>query len=524
MYKNITKNILHNVTSNNDTYCWKDLTCTYRPWMTALKSFGEKYCDSFLLLVSYIAIYIDRCENKMILDMVKYYTEYLQDYFGISIKEYKVTNKFDMMKSIKTSIDNNMPVLIPCDLINLHYNPMYMLEHRYKCMVVKGYDFDRDLLYILDNIHIDYGSSTILTDFTCYVDEMYLMNKEFASTNNIMQSIFALNKYADNTVTYYTTLKHLNTLIKKCNSDEIKIIHWEKEIINLKKDINYKSKMDEIVKALDFKNVFCDKLFMMLDKFYKDKILISKLKSEMINLNYRWEHIRRTVQYNKELEKNCDYLLKEISSLEEKELIFMNKLSELIDDIREINESDSKYIKGFRILDNSISEIKETTNGILVEHSKMHKYDTWIMQDNATQLLIDNITKGTIETKINFNTGIGEDTHAGIIIKLESGKKYLFGNVRGEHISIFCPELEEDFNLYTKLGYKESNECNFCFKVEVDPYEIRFICLNYITKDPECVYIEKINEKIKCIGLFSKTWEYIEHNVEFYDIIYSFEK
>lgn len=46
------KKILNQVVPNDDDYCWKDLTCTYHPWMTGFKSFGQTYEDAFLLLVT----------------------------------------------------------------------------------------------------------------------------------------------------------------------------------------------------------------------------------------------------------------------------------------------------------------------------------------------------------------------------------------------------------------------------------------------------------------------------------------
>ena len=44
------KKILNQVVQNDD-YCWKDLTCTCRPWMTGFKSFGQTYEAAFLFLL-----------------------------------------------------------------------------------------------------------------------------------------------------------------------------------------------------------------------------------------------------------------------------------------------------------------------------------------------------------------------------------------------------------------------------------------------------------------------------------------
>ncbi len=520
----MNNNIINEIIPNSDEYCWKDLTCTYRPWMTAFKSFGNNYESAFLLLMSYVAIYIDDIEDKKILDLVLYYEKYIEKYMGIAIEKYKFSNLQEMVTCIKKAIDKRQPVLIPCDLIKLSYNPMYLLEHRYKCMIVKGYDIDRELLYILDNIHIDYGSSTILTDFTSLTSEMYEMNKVVAERLNYEQCIFVLNIFKNNDIREYTTLKYLCGLIRTMLSNKLATVHWEKKIIQIVKDSDYKRKIDEIVKILDFKHVFSDVLFKMLGCFESaNKKDIIELKCEFDEINKKWENLRRRILHDKELNKSMIGFDDEISELEKDEITFMKKLCVLIDLLDDEHFQSNNSIDGFSILDNIGSKIIKTDRGIKIKHSKQKKYDTWTMQDNAVQLLIHNIHEGSIETRLDFNTGIGEDTHAGIIVKMKSGKKYLFGNVRGEHISIFCPEDGDKFDKYSRLSYIEAGNGDTYFKVDIEANNtIKFYCLDLLGENEECIFSIHENEEIEYVGLFSKTWEYLEHSVEFYDIKQNF--
>ena len=513
-------NILNNVTSNTDDYSWKYLTCTYRPWTLAFKAIGDIYDEAFLLLISFIEIYIDRTEDKTILDFIHYYNLYLKDFFKVSIEKVEFTERDSMIKAVKTAIDNEKTILMPCDLIELHYNPMYKIEHRYKCMVIKGYDLPRELFYIIDNIHIDYGSSTILTDFTCYIDEMHRMNKSFSKMMGINPCFYTINKFGEGNVTFYTSLKYLNILLKKVDNNEIPIIHWEKEIINIKKDSKYNDKMTEIVKAMDFKYVFYDILFKMLRRISDNQY--NEYEDEIKEINKEWENIRRTVQYNAELGRNSLYLYDEITDIEKRENIFIKKVINVIENITEISEIKIDRCGEFRILNNSKAQITNSHNEVIIEHDKKRKYDTWLMQDNATQLLLDNVTKGFLEANVDFQTGIGEDIHVGIIIKLQSGKKYLFGNVRGEHVAIYCPEMGRDFELYSRLCYQKHYKSDCYFRVEIDESEMRFMCLDRSANEKECVFIEPLTEKVVSVGLFSKTWEYLDHRVKFYDISYLF--
>lgn len=110
---------------------------------------------------------------------------------------------------VKHEIDKGRPVLIPVDLNELSYNPMYKKEHRYKYMIIKGYDIERELFYILDNIHIDFGSATILTDFTSRFDEMYSMNHSFyeffASEAKDLQHFYSLDASDKKRINSYTS-------------------------------------------------------------------------------------------------------------------------------------------------------------------------------------------------------------------------------------------------------------------------------------------------------------------------------
>lgn len=519
----LNNNIINKSVPNDDQYCWKDLTCTYRPWMTAFKSFGSNYEEAFLLLMSYVAIYIDNIEDKKILDLIEYYETYVKEYIGISIEKYNFNDVQEMIMCIKKAIDKGQPVLVPCDLFKLPYNPMYLLEHRYKCIVVKGYDIDRNLLYILDNIHIDYGSSTILTDFISLAPEMYEMNKAASQNLDYEQCIFGLDICKQNDIREYTALGYLNKLIRLTLDKKLEVVHWEKEIIKIKKDNNYKRKMDEIIKTLDFKFVFSDVLFKMLNRFScLDKNNVTELKCEYEAINKDWEELRRKILHNKELNVALVNINYGINKIEKKEFDFMKKLSEFIELLEDEHFLTVNKVDDFIILDNIGSEITKTGRGIKIKHSKQKKYDTWLMQDNAVQLLLSNIKNGSLETRIDFNTGIGEDTHAGIIIKFRSGKKYLFGNVRGEHVSVFCPEDGDEFDKFSRLSYEEAGNNDTYFKVIINENNIKFFCLDLVSGDEKCVYSVCENDDIEYIGLFSKTWEYLEHSVEFYDIKHDF--
>lgn len=511
----MNKKILNQVLPNEDNYCWKNLTCTYRPWMVAFQSFGQAYEEAFLLLISFIEIYFDDTEEKNILNFVEKYNEYLEDFLGIKIGKYIFETKFGMQTAVVEAINHNQPVLVPCDLIALPYNPMYLLEHRYKCMVVKGYDLSRDLLYILDNIHIDYGSSTILSDFVSKTSEMYNMNKEIVRALKIEQCIYSLEKNKNLDISEYTIMKKLNTLLKKYLLEPERVVHYEKRLPVIMKQDNNKRTIEEIIKVLDFKYVFRDILHKLLIRLLGEKEQIEILCKKYDDVCFQWENIRNEILYSEMTIERMNYLQAEMKCVEEKEVCFVKELAIVIDNLPNHFVKDTVENNDFIVLNNNHAKIAKIKNGFRIEHDKKKKYDTWQMQDNACQLLVNSVMNGIFETKVSSHTCFGEDIHFGIIVKMKSGVKYLYGNVRGRFIAIYCPELDDKFELYSTVKYIGNNNEDDLFKVEVLSEKINF----YYSEDMKPIFtVSTKNDEICSIGIFSKTWEYLDHTVLFYDI------
>lgn len=509
------KKILNQVVPNDDDYCWKNLTCTYRPWMTGFKSFGQTYEDAFLLLVSFIEIYFDEVEEKRLLDFVENYEQYLESFIGIRIRKHTFRSLREMQSLIINSIDQEQPVLVPCDLIALPYNPMYMLEHRYKCMVVKGYDVKRDLLFIIDNIHIDYGSSTILTDFVSQTAEMYNMNKEISTSLEYEQCCFSLEKVTQEDIRAYTILKKLGELIDQYLLKPEKVIHWEKKLQYLVHKRNMAKPIEEIIKTLDFKYVFRDRLHQLLECLLGNHDKVEKLCTQYDDVCADWLNLRNEILFSEDASIEMSDLQLRIQNAEQKEVLFMKDLAAVIGELPDKAVEEKRLYGKFRVLNNSKAIIQKMENGFEIEHDKGRKYDTWQMQDNACQLLVDHVSNGKFEVKVHSETCFGEDIHSGIIVKLKSGIKYLFGNVRGRIIAIYCPELDDNFELYSKVKYSENKLQDDQYKVVIQDEQIDF----YYMEDEKAIYtVSLTDDEIESIGLFSKTWEYLEHKVCFYDI------
>lgn len=527
----INYNILDNVIANDDNFSWRDLNCVYRPWVTTFKAFGNEYNEALLLLSSFFSIYTKRKHERELVNFPKMYKEYLEEYFGIEIEKVDYDSKYEMISIIKQAIDKKCPVVLPVDLIELSYNPMYKKEHRFKYMIIKGYDLERELFHILDNIHLDYGSSTILTDFTSVFQEMYSMNKSYYECFKKEEGcnkkhLYIANKKEDKKIRNYTTLKFLNNQLKLIEDGKLEIVHFEEYLANIEIDEECKSDMEEVCKSLNLKPVFYETLFSMLSKLSVKDEEINNLKESIDNVNKRLENIKTEIIYKKVRKEKTDELSEKILQIKKDENEFRKELIKFIDNIEDKEEFHGDLIPGLRVLNSKNALIYKRDKDIIVKHSNSTTYDTWLMQDYAVQCLLDNVEEAQfIETKVEVNENIGDDIHSGIIVKFASGKRYLFGNYRGERVALFCPNLGDNFELYNRLDFdyesREIEKSNNYFKVELKDSILNFYCLDKNTLGVKCIYSLVVEEKIESMGLFSKTWEKLNHEVRFYDISYS---
>lgn len=516
---NMENKILFNVNPNKDKYTWKQLSCTYRPWQTVLQVLGDKYVDAFLLCISYYAIYVDKCVYKIITDFIEPYNKYFSIDLGISIDSLPCNDFKSFDSAISKIIDSNSPVLIPVDLMYLHYNPMYLLEHRYKCMVIKGYDDKRGLYYILDNIHIDYGASTKLTDFVIKKEELFSMFNSACNELHIISQLYYWQKKSDIDLNGYTVLQLLSRIIKKTCSD-VGVSRLEEQMLSLDWDKD-KEFIVEIEKNLDFRYVFFDKLNLYLSRIKECKQRDIAITSMILNKIYDdTDSLRRASLQTKYLPLN------EYNKLKAEQLELLGILAESLSSLNENDfVEDDSVISGFEnctIVNNLSAPIYFSEENIVIQHEKANKYDTWIMQDNAVQILYPVSCNGFIQARFSMVTGIGEDTHTGIILHDTNGTTYLFGIVRGEFIALYCPQLENDYNIFEHHNFKENSDNVNKFRVEVRCGEVTFYYCDVQSDEMISCCTLKIN--IKDIGLFSKTWENIAHKVTIDNITCVFEQ
>src|SRR5574344_1788086 len=165
------KSIIKNAIVNDyDEYSCSELNCIYRPFAIALNSFNKGTFEIFLMLITFIHGYtLDssfKCtpysKDHPVFDL---YDKYLKKIFLVDIRIEEFFDENELHSKLINNIAYGNLVIIPEDIYELYYSPAFRQTNDSHFFIVKGYDLDRKIYYILDNLHNDAGVSTSFSDF-----------------------------------------------------------------------------------------------------------------------------------------------------------------------------------------------------------------------------------------------------------------------------------------------------------------------------------------------------------------------
>ncbi|MCX8128665.1 MAG: amino acid adenylation domain-containing protein [Clostridia bacterium] len=528
--------ILPSVVENIDNYSWHELNCFFRPMAIMYESYKSGYFEVFLFLTSYYCThmvdgwFVNALESGIFYEFFEFHESIMAPKTGLSFKTNNYEDEADMHRKIREQLDSNCPVMVPGDLSALHYDKMYRRSSHKHFFIIKGYDEERKIYHILDNSHIDGGSSTIYKDFTIPFGEMYEMNM-----------LYFKNMYPDFKKGHFWSLMQNRDL--KCDScSQIKLlkehllhlctVRGNSSIINypeyeLFKRMGNRLTMEEsenMLLVLNFKPVYHDLLYRFLKSAGVEHSTIDILKDFAGKASECWGDIRlglydaasgSTVDLNTlevSIEKSID--LEKAFFKELEKVLFMIDLESLINKEEDERKSSLFFEKNYK----KANIIKEKDK-IRFEHSKHTTYATWDIEDNAPQLLINPATDNDfiLSARVSIEGKVGDPYLSGLIVFLGNGTKFMYCLNTGRSLALFCPEKGESCNLYEKAF----PGTDIYLKIEKDGNKIYF----YSRKDKlsgwECNYEISEYGGVSSCGLFSITYEKIVYASQFTEIEYS---
>lgn len=501
-----SKKIIHTqVKENTDEFDWNDLNCFYRVFAIALKSNNEKFFEAFVLYISAYILYAIKGTGYLSYDcddcILEYYNKEVSMIFDsqISVQGYGSHNSFK--KSVFNALNDNKVVVIPCDLFYLPYSKSYLEIHKRHYLIVKGMDYDKDIFYILDNMHNELGASPKYTDFMIKTDDVYNMSKSFGKVFTHRNDFFWTVELKDsvnlNVSDNFVALnqKYLSKVI--CNMGK-KENYLELDILNGNSNIDMKN-------YLSYANLRKTYLTILVN-YLKDEQEISKVNS----LIEDWKNIKLLMAAS--IQRGCrdvSALEKKIESCIEKEYsVYLAVEKELSTGTNLVVDDCYKYSES-NIINENNAFVSLNNNVVNIVLSSNDTYDIWNNINKGVVVFFDEVLPNKeFIVNMKMDTEFGSSCNAGIYIEFETGDRVLFGSMGRLNMAIHMLDGSAD---YEKIIYPEVFEEKSSLKIDWSDKECRF----YSGDMEHSRYELKLIDKIKRVGVFAKTWEHCNCDVEF---------
>lgn len=502
----LNSKILSNITSNTDNFSWRELNCMYKPVAIILKSFDKELFDFFLAYYSFINIYglDDTFYNfnvgKAVHPLFVYLKKNLEKIFNIVIENCSYDNEEDFCNSLIKCINEDKVPLIPGNLRGLYYNTMYKIKDHIHCFVIKGYDKKRKIYYILDNMHIDDGASTIYKNFSIRFKDLYNLYK-LADKPDCM--FFSQKEKTDKTKIISNILLKLESV---ANSKETVTLVEQIFYKDLKNNIHF-SELDEKLVIANERRVFIDSSLKIFESYGVSKFIIEDISNQYYNCIKNWTLLRtKEIMLNKHTGE-LHQIENNISNFLDADINVIKYIANCYKDINFCHDTSSH--NDYEIINNNGAIIDCEGDSFKITLDSAKVYDEWINTSNAPKILweINSGESFVFKVQLSINAKTGSSFLGGIVIETNN-EKFYFGNIKNTQTVIFVPLRNEDYSIY------EENIAitNFMVKSFCDEKIDFYISLNDKYK---CIYTEKNTNKIKKIGIFSKSWECTDSQISY---------
>ena len=526
----INKFIQNKIVSNNDKYNPRQLTCFHKPWAILYGSIREEYFDLYLLTSVFYENYaygnyfpLFGSSENLNENYYRFAKEILEPRFKVNVGRITYKNKEEFVMNIAEKLAAGERILVPADLIELPYYEDYKLNHHIHFFVIKGFDIEKEIFYVLDNMQIDGGSDGIYKNFAITFDCMYCMAETCFNSYFATESIpyfWTLESLKKDEEEGYTVSEALNN-----HKTELELAGIHTELISYPEGYIITNQVSGTLnfsrayaKILNYKEVYFDMLFKKLMESNIDENILQNIINKKKQNYDAWEKLRALVMYHYAKQNGrLGELEKEYRQCVSEDKVFFDNVVNAIKNIKQNKVSpeppDEVYKAG--IYNPKLADVSVNGNNVLIHHSKAEVYDTWKNQDNATQILFKKRPEDEIEFSCELHIKNEADFpfFSGMIIKNDDGKMFLFGNDAKCSMALYCPQLEENFTIYKEDFYDERMK----LKCIITHNEILF-CYDNLQENEGISWKIKKTGNVSRIGIISKTWNAIEHQSEFYNI------
>lgn len=144
------KKILNQVKVVEERHTYLDINCFEKPICILLDNIGTGYSDVFFLYLKIIECYDIKSFQEEVLSNFFITMKYiLSDKLHLTISVFEQPD--NLHKTIMEQIDEGKPVMLGGNLKYLFYSKYYMEQDYAHLFLIKGYDAEKQIYYILDD-------------------------------------------------------------------------------------------------------------------------------------------------------------------------------------------------------------------------------------------------------------------------------------------------------------------------------------------------------------------------------------
>lgn len=486
----------------SEGYDVNHLNCMERPFVAALNSYNSIYRSLFIILLKMSQCYKIRSYEKDLysefrtIKKVKYI---LKNEFNVELSE--VTCSLENINTtIEKILDNNNPVFIPGNLIELFYSKFYKTSDWMHLFLIKGYDSSKKIFQILDSTQrrdeLDYNCYDFVITYdilknmyisfcgNIYQEKIYFINSDKVDrapdTNNILLNILNLFCFGLDEEPY-------------------------NEITELKSNT---PDCDYLFRLANYKEALLSELIVVLQYSLKDNSHIMNFEQDTKYLIEKWKAFDRRLIYNL-LKKNHQIIensLNEIIELEEK---LRAKCKHFINELKKQKfvscKDNSKKL--YNTENNEDAIIKNIGNNSFEFSFDGRKfYNSWFSDDSPKIVFrmheYDN--NSTIEFESNFKIIDAYNAQSymlGVFFRCNSGNKYFWGINCGNSI------LFENTGINSKIAqiFETYEEYKIGFTISNKKIQLFYYDQSNQKKTADCDIF--MTEPVIEYGIECKTWD-----------------
>lgn len=482
---------------DENKYLIEQVDCVERPLFVAIKSYNEYYAHLYLMFLKLSQSYYlgnTYKSHNYSFARSRYILEKELDF------KFGYINSKNLIEGIEKEINKNNPVLVLVNLKDIYYSNFFKKKDWIHLFLIRGYDKDKKLFYIMDNIHRTGDNDKILYDFVIQYDTLTAAYNSYC--NNINNDfIYYIDSHNSNVNSKNTILPlllkginyYLHTDIKYYLNDE-----------NVQKVQNYGTTdlSKSIIKMDYYREVFFNELSILLTAFLSpDNNNYNLFNSKEKELVSCWK--RKTSLRLFSIRKKKNILYDDVIEIEKEVRQLLEKITEDLLHKKEKQLGEFQCIKQ-RLVNNTDKIISFIDSRTIMFNFNTNKiYNNWFT-DESPKVIYEldlNITNLIFETRIDFvSCGKNSDIIAGIYLKTIKNERYLWGSKSGQKMVFENTGIEAELlNIYNK-----------CSKINLS---INFsndnLYLEYSDSQNGTNIIERKDislKELKEIGIVCKTW------------------